>query len=494
MLIDVVQNYDSEKKAFLLDIWEKTILQLSTQYDHKKIFSFLNKTWIVNIDEHEKSVYVWVANEFILSQVKKFLAKWIKEAIHAIYNPQFDVKFVIYTPFNNWSDLLINLKKLLNIKENNSITSQLMHENIKQEFSEYLWILFDPNFRFDNFIIWWNNNFAFSAAKAVSENPGITYNPLFLYWNVWLGKTHLMQAIWNDIIQNHPKKVVVYLPCTKLIDEIIDGIKKNKLSNLMTKFDNVDVLLIDDVQILSWKDKTQEIFFNIFNDFHSKKKQVILTSDRPPKELVEIEPRLKSRFWFGLVADIQAPDFETRIAILQAKLDTKQEYIDFEMLSIIAKYIKTNVRELEWALNILLTRKKLSWNWELTDNDVLACLKTLWYNTQEWFTQTNETINNSNTKNIENFGKLVEMVAQYYNISVNEIKSESRKKAITNARQILMVLAKKYFKRTLEKIGDYLWWKNHASVIYAITNIEKKIKHDQDMAHDYNIFVDWIEK
>ncbi|MFZ2719074.1 MAG: chromosomal replication initiator protein DnaA [Candidatus Absconditicoccaceae bacterium] len=494
MLIDLVQNYDPEKKAFLSDIREKTILQLSTQHDHRKIFSFLNKTGIVNIDENEKSVYVGVANEFILSQVKKFLAKGIKEAIHTVYNPQFDVKFTIYTPFNNGSDLLVNLKKLLNIKESDLSNSQKIHENVKQEFSEYLGILFDPNFRFDNFIIGGNNNFAFSAAKAVSENPGITYNPLFLYGNVGLGKTHLMQAIGNDIIQNFPKKVVVYLPCTKLIDEIIDGIKKNKLGNLMTKFDNVDVLLIDDVQILSGKDKTQEIFFNIFNDFHSKKKQVILTSDRPPKELVQIEPRLKSRFGFGLVADIQAPDFETRIAILKAKLDIKQEEIDFELLSTIAKYIKTNVRELEGALNILLTRKKLSGNGELTENDVLACLKTLGYNTQEGFTQTNETINNSNTKNVQNFGKLVEMVAQYYNISVNDIKSDSRRKEITVARQILMIIAKKYFNRTLEKIGDYLGGKHHASVIYAIKNIEKKLKSDQDISHDYNVFVDRIEK
>ncbi len=494
MLIDVVQNYNSEKREFLVKIREKTILQLSGQYDHKKIFSFLNKTWIINIDENEKSVYVWIANEFILSQVKKFLAKGIKEAIHTVYNPQFDVKFIIYSPFNNSSDLLINLKKLLNIKETKIHNSATIQENVKKDFGEYLWILFDPNFRFDNFIVWSNNNFAFSAAKAVAENPGLTYNPLFLYGNVGLGKTHLMQAIWNEIIQNFPEKVVVYLPCTKLIDEIIDWIKKNKLSNLMTKFDSVDVLLIDDVQILSWKDKTQEIFFNIFNDFHSKKKQVILTWDRPPKELTQIEPRLKSRFGFGLVADIQAPDFETRIAILQAKLDIKQEYIDFEMLSIIAKYIKTNVRELEWALNILITRKKLSWDWELSENDVLACLKTLWYSTSQWLEKSNQEINDSNTKWVDNFAKLVEMVAQYYNISVNEIKSESRKKEISNARQILMLLAKKYFKRTLEKIWDYLWWKNHATVIYAISNIEKKLKSDQDIAHDYNVFVDWIEK
>lgn len=494
MLIDMVQNYDSDQKNFLLDIREKTILQLSSKYDHKKLFSFLNKTWIINIDEGEKAIYIWVPNEFVLSQIKKFLAKWIKESLHTVYNPQFDVKYTIYPPFSNWSDLLVNLKKLLKITETKKSDPQQIQEDVKNNFKEYIWILFDPNFRFDNFIVWSNNNFAFSAAKAVSENPWITYNPLFLYWNVWLGKTHLMQAIWNEIIQNFPEKVAVYLPCTKLIDEIIDWIKKNKLSNLMTKFDNVDVLLIDDVQFLAWKDKTQEIFYNIFNDFHSKKKQVILTSDRPPKELTQIEPRLKSRFWFWLVADIQSPDFETRIAILQAKLDIKQEYIDFELLSLIAKYIKTNVRELEWALNILITRKKLSWNWELTENDVLASLKTLWYTTNEWIEQSNEQITSTNIKWVDNFAKLVEMVAQYYSIWANEIKSESRKKEITNARQILMLLAKKYFWRKLEKIWDYLWWKNHATVIYAINNIEKKIKSDQDIAHDYNVFVDWIEK
>ncbi|MCF7835302.1 chromosomal replication initiator protein DnaA [Candidatus Gracilibacteria bacterium] len=494
MLIDIVENYDQEKKNFLVDIREKAILQLSSKYDHKKLFSFLNKTGIVNIDESEKTVYIGVPNEFVLSQIKKFLAKGIKESIHTVYNPQFEVKFSIYPPFSNGSDLLINLKKLLKITETNKSDSHQIQENVKNDFKEYIGILFDPNFSFDNFIIGSNNNFAFSAAKAVSENPGITYNPLFIYGNVGLGKTHLMQAIGNEIIQSFPEKVAVYLPCTKLIDEIIEGIKKNKLSNMMKKFDDVDVLLIDDVQFLAGKDKTQEIFYNIFNDFHSKKKQVILTSDRPPKELTQIEPRLKSRFGFGLVADIQSPDFETRIAILQAKLDIKQEYIDFELLSLIAKYIKTNVRELEGALNILITRKKLSGNGELTENDVLACLKTLGYSTQEGIEQDKQEISDSNVKGVDSFGKLVEMVAQYYNIGVNEIKSDSRRKEITNARQILMLIGKKHFGWTLEKIGDFLGGKNHASVIYAITNIEKKLKSDGDISHDYNIFMDWIEK
>ncbi|MEI8091694.1 MAG: chromosomal replication initiator protein DnaA [bacterium] len=213
--------------------------------------------------------------------------------------------------------------------------------------SDYFGILFDPKFTFDTFIVGSHNNIAFSAAKAVAEHPGDAYNPLFLYGNVGLGKTHLMQAIGNEIINKSPDKVVVYLPTSKLVDEIVTGVRGNKLSNLLKKFDEVDVLLIDDIQFIADKEKTQEIFHNIFNDFFSKKKQIILSSDRPPKELTHIEPRLKSRFAIGLVADIQAPDFETRIAILQSKLQTKGEELDFGLLELIAKHVKDNVRELE---------------------------------------------------------------------------------------------------------------------------------------------------
>ena len=356
--------------------------------------------------------------------------------------------------------------------------------------TDYFGILFDPKFRFDTFIVGSHNNIAFSAAKAAAEKPGEAYNPLFLYGNVGLGKTHLMQAIGNEIMKTFPDKVVVYLPTSKLVDEIVSGVRGNKLSSLLKKFDEVDVLLLDDIQFIADKEKTQEIFHNIFNDFQMKKKQIILSSDRPPKELVHIEPRLKSRFALGLVADIQSPDFETRIAILQSKLQNKDEDLDFSFLELIAKHVKDNVRELEGALNILLTRKSILHE-ELQIEDVYACLKTLGYTIQE---QREEKMAVSNTKSQQNFAHLVEMVAQYYNLSVNDLKSDARRKEITNARQILMLIAKKYFNRTLEKIGDYFGGKGHATVIYAINNIEKKCKTDADISHDYNVFVDWLEK
>lgn len=491
MLIDIVDQYDSEKKQYLKELRTKIVLQLSTQQDHKKIVTFLSKVWIINIEDSEKKIYLWFPNEFVLAQAKKIFNKSLKDAIQIVYNPQYSVEYIIYPPFSTGSDLLINLWDLLNIKVTEKKTSEPISKSLKDELYDYFGILFDPSFRFDNFIAWANNQFAFSAAKAVAENPWTAYNPLFIYWNVWLGKTHLMQAIWNEIISTQPDKVVIYLPATKLVDEMVQALLHNKMSTLMRKFDDVDALLIDDIQFLADKDKTQEIFHNIFNDFQSKKKQIIISSDRPPKELLHIEPRLKTRFALGLVADIHAPDYETRIAILQSKLEIKQESIDTELLSIIAQHITSNVRELEWALNILLTRKKLSWN-EISEDDVYACLSTLWYSTQHHMSTFD--VVNQNAKSQKSFDTIVEMVANYYSISVAEIKSDSRKKEITTARQILMLIAKKHFNRTLEKIWMYFWWKNHATAIYAITNIEKKLKTDSDIQQDYKIFTERVQQ
>jgi len=492
MLIDMIEQYDTEKVAFFRGIWESTLLHLAQQQDQKKILSFLCKVGIIDIDEQDKIVVFGVPNEFVLTQAKKFFAKPLKESINAVYNPHFSVKFVIYSKFSGNSDLLIDLKKLLHIKETKHSELTVEKKTIKRELSEFFGILFDPKFTLDTFVVWATNNIAFSAAKAITAQPGQAYNPLFLYGSVGLGKTHLMQAIGNEIMKKFPEKVVVYLPTSKLIDEIVTAIKANKLTNVLKKFDDVDVLLIDDVQFLADKDKTQEIFHNIFNDFQLKQKQIILSSDRPPKELVHIEPRLKSRFALWLVADIKSPDFETRIAILQSKLMNKGEDLDFNLLEIIAKYIKDNVRELEWALNILLSRKAILHK-EVGEEDVYECLKTLWYQVEHSADATKAAVA-SNTKWTKNYDLLVDMVAQYYSISVQELKSEARRKEITNARQILMLLAKKYFQRTLERIGEYFGGKGHAAVIYAINNTEKKLKKDQDIAHDYEVFVDWLGK
>ena len=494
MLIDIVKSYDEDKKKFLLWIWEESIKNLATQCDVKKIFSFLKKVWIINIDEQEKAVYIWVPNEFIMAQVKKYLWKQIKTSIKNVYNDQFDVKFVIYEPFNNGGDLTADLEKLLNIKEKNIISKSPTKSLSK--LTNWLWqefgILFDPAFTFDNFIAGSSNSFAYSAAKAVAEAPGSSYNPLFLYGGVWLGKTHLMQAIWNYIISNDPEKVVVYLPASKLIDEIVSATKKNNLQWFLSKFNDIDVLMIDDIQFIAWKDKTQEIFHNIFNDFQMKKKQIVISGDRPPKELTNLEPRLKSRFSLWLIVDIKSPDFETRIAILQAELESKCEEIDYDALELVAKYVTNNVRELKWILLTLLSRQTLCGE-QITPELVSTYLQTIWYapsitestvTPPEW----------GNDRSRENFSTIVDFVWNYYDIAVWDIKSDSRKKEITTARQVLMLIAREHFDWTLEKIWDYFWWKNHASVIYAIDNIKKKLKSDKNLSHDYTVFLERLNK
>ena len=204
VLIDTTKEYDENRIKYLLDLWEKIILSISNQVDHNKILIFLQKVWVIDINEDKKEVVIWAANDFLLSQIKKNLSKPLKEAIQQCYNSQFWVKFVVFTPFADWEHpLLTDLKKLLNITDstsNKNKQNNVLETSLKEELSRYFWNLFDPKFRFDTFIAGSNNQFAFSAAKAVAQAPGTQNNPLFLYWNVGLGKTHLMQAIWNDIM------------------------------------------------------------------------------------------------------------------------------------------------------------------------------------------------------------------------------------------------------------------------------------------------------
>ena len=494
-LIDIVSSYDDEKIDFLSGIREKTIVNLATQCDPKKIFAFMKNTWIVDIDDKDKTVYIWVPNEFVQTQLKKNLWKLINTSVKNVYNDQFNTDYVIYTPFNKWWKLTVDLNKVL--KEKLNITEKITKENDKKfnkttnGLAQEFWVLFDPAFTFDNFIAWDRNNFAYSAAKAVADNPGTAYNPLFLYWDVWLGKTHLMQSIWNQIIAQDPNKVVVYLPSSKLMDEIVSATKKNNLTSFLSKFNNVDVLMVDDIQFIAGKDKIQEIFHNIFNDFSAQKKQIVISWDRPPKELTSLEPRLKSRFSLWLIVDIKSPDFETRIAILQAELESKWEYMDTECIEIIAKYVTNNVRELKWILISLISMKTLC-GADLTPEFVSEYLSNTGYMIEQSTTTATQTIHSTNTK--ESFGELVKFAAEYYELSIEDLKSDSRKKEISNARQLLMFIAKEHFGWTLVKIWDYFGGKNHATVIHAIDWTKKRLKKDKDLTHDYSVFLERINK
>ena len=271
------------------------------------------------------------------------------------------------------------------------------------------------------------------------------------------------------------------------------AIRKNKLAKLLSDFKKIDVLLLDDIQFLWDKDKTQEIFLNIFNEMQQAGKQIVLTSDRAPRELNNIEARLKSRFGLWLVCDISEPNYETRLAILQSKVALKGEHIDIELLTLIATTITSNVRELEGAINILLTKKQLAWQ-DITIDTVHDCLRTLWYKAQTEKTVSLEEMNTLNSRSTMNFAHIVDYVAAYYNLSVDDLKSAKRSQDISQARQMLMMIAKSKFERTFEKIGNYFWGKNHAAVIYAVKQFPKKLKADPSLQRDYTIVMEQVER
>ncbi len=491
MLLNIINEYSSDTQDALRNLWKALLVNVATVEDPKKILSFLNKCAVIGIDEKEKIVWLGIPNDFVYQQVKKFFTKPLTKSVQEIFNPTYKVEIITYTDLQQGNHpLQIDLKQLLKIEE--KIVSPLLDESTKTKLTSYFGILFEPAYTFDNFVMWANSELAHSAAMAISKDPGNVYNPFFIYGNVGLGKTHLMQAIWNSIISNNPDKVVLYLPTTRFIDQVIKAIRFNKLGELMQKLDDVDVLMLDDVQFLAGKDKTQEIFHNIFNDFYAKHKQIVVTSDQAPKDLTLLESRLQSRFALGLVADIKMPDHETRVAILQTKLKKKWEQLDKELVDLIAQTVDTNVRELEGALNIVITRKHLRQQ-ELTENDILESLATLGFtnDTEEPTTPSSGSSKPvSNASQNQQFTSLVGRIATYYGLTVDDLKSQKRTQDVSYARQIAMYFAKQQFGRTLERIWQYFGWKNHASVIYSIKTFEERMSEDDAMKKTLKQFAD----
>lgn len=495
MLFDTNHTYTTEQIESLSHIRSELIKHLSLHHDHKIILWFLSKCGVISIDEKHKKIDIGVPNEFVMSQIKKFFTKSLKSAVQSTYNQQFNYELHIFVPFQSKisNPLQVDIQKLLKISnlDKKSITKEVT--NTTTNTVNTRWYELQSHLCFDTMVSGAHIDFALSAAKAVADNPGKIYNPLFIYGHVWLGKTHLLNAIWNYISKHHNNQKILFLPTTQLIDEIILAIRKNKLSNLLSKFKNIDVLLLDDIQFLGDKDKTQEIFLNIFNEMQQSGKQIVLTSDKAPRELNNIEARLKSRFWLGLVCDISEPDYETRLAILQSKLAHKGEHIEPELLHIIAKNITSNIRELEWALNILITKRKLG-GMTLTIEHMHDCLRTLGYKIQWEQNISIEEMTQMNTRSLMSFSHVVDHVAAYYNLSIADLKSDKRSKDISLARQMLMVIAKSKFQWTLEKIGSYFGGKNHSGVIYAIKQFPKKLKADPWLHRDYTIILEQVEK
>jgi len=372
---------------------------------------------------------------------------------------------------SRYHDLLVNTFNFLTNKECSvSIISKEEQEKnnngIKESTtielnSNYYNPTLNPKYTFDTFVVGNNNRFAHAASLAVAEAPATSYNPLFIYGGVGLGKTHLMHAIGNEILKNNRNSNILYVTSEKFTNQLINAIKDNKNEQFRTKYRNIDVLLIDDIQFIAGKERIQEEFFHTFNTLHESGKQIIISSDRPPKDINLLEDRLKSRFEWGLIADISNADYETRLAILRKKAQLDNIIIDDEILSNIANRIDTNIRELEGALNKLIARASLM-NSPIT------------MEMSEW--AINEIVSSKDT--VVSCAFIQETVAKYFNIEVKDIIGAKKSNDIVFPRQIAMYLCRSVPQISLPIIGKEFGNRDHTTVMHACRKIEKEMKEN----------------
>ena len=449
--------------------WPEIIEHLRVEHELSNV-SFT--TWIQPLKVYEviqNTVFILVNMNASVEYIEKKYLLPLKVCIAEITGTEFEVVFI------SEDDEKLNEIQNMSIEASQKKRTKSAAEKAG----------LNPKYTFDTFVVGGNNKFAHAASLAVAESPGQAYNPLFLYGGVGLGKTHLMHSIAHFTLQNNPKKKVLYVTSETFTNELIESLKNGKtsgnesaMSKFRDKYRNNDVLLIDDIQFIIGKESTQEEFFHTFNHLHTLGKQIIISSDKPPKDIETLEARLRTRFEWGLIADISSPDYETRMAILKKKieLDHPEKYnIPDEVLQYIATNIKTNIRELESSLNKLIALYKLNNNEGTIDIALAAeALKDL--------------ISSKNNREVTP-ELILDIVADHYNITVADLKSNKRNADIANPRQVAMYLMRNMIEKenSLKTIGIILGGKDHSTVKYGIEKIESEMKKDETLANTINI-------
>ena len=411
-------------------------------------------TWFLPIKPHELN-----NNHLKISVPNNFFVEWIDEHYNTLLNKT--IKQILgsegkitYIISEDEDEPIINITQT--VPEKNPVSLVQNGENKKIE------SFLNPKYLFENFIKGEGNQLARAAAYAVSENPGQTsFNPLFIYGGVGLGKTHLIHAIGNKILEKRPDKKVIYLSTDVFTVEFVEAIQSNKVNEFSNYYKSMDALIIDDIQFLIGKEKTQDHFFNIFNTLHQSVRQIILSSDKPPKELKGLNERLISRFQWGLTADIQPPDFETRVAILKNKSETFGINLTADILEYIATNVTSNIRELEGCLIKLLANASL--NGKKIDLDLTR--------------KTVKEISSSKKINIS-IDYITKIVCEHFEVEENCVREKNRKKEVVEARQIAMFLSKKLTKSSLKTIGLHFGGRDHSTVLHAQKSIEELVSLD----------------
>ena len=437
----------------LKEKWDQILQTVKVEHELSEI-SF--KTWLQPLQLHEitdTTVTILVPNEqMAIDYISKKYTFPIKVAIAECTGKEYNIEFIL--PEQAAAQLEAKKKVAAVNNVDNSVLAERAGLN--------------PKYTFDTFVVGNNNKFAHAASLAVAESPGKMYNPLFIHGGAGLGKTHLMHSIAHFVLNQNPEKKVLYVTSETFTNELIDAIR-NGNNTAMTKFRekyrSVDVLLIDDIQFIIGKEATQEEFFHTFNDLHGNKKQIIISSDKPPKDIVTLEARLRSRFEWGLIADISSPDFETRMAILHKKEENDGYNIDNEVIKYIAMHIKSNIRELEGALNKLVALSNLEKR-EITVELAEEALKDI--------------VSPDEKKEVTP-ALIVNTVAEHFHVSVDDIRSNKRNNEIVVPRQIAMYLCNTMTSVGLKKIGSEIGGRDHSTVLHGSKKISDEMKTSDDM-------------
>ncbi|MFD1040320.1 chromosomal replication initiator protein DnaA [Virgibacillus byunsanensis] len=431
------------------ELWTATLEKVEEKISKPSFDTWLKNTQAESLDED--SLIISAPNEFARDWLEGRYTNLISEVLSDITGANLTIKFIIPESNTQVDEINAAPKTMSNVQDNQNSESPKTMLNAK--------------YTFDTFVIGSGNRFAHAASLAVAEAPAKAYNPLFIYGGVGLGKTHLMHAIGHYVRDHNPNAKVVYLSSEKFTNEFINSIMDNKATNFRNKYRNVDVLLIDDIQFLAGKEQTQEEFFHTFNTLHEESKQIIISSDRPPKEIPTLEDRLRSRFEWGLITDITPPDLETRIAILSKKAKAEGLDIPNEVMLYIANQIDTNIRELEGALIRVVAYSSL------VNQDIDASLAA----------DALKDIIPSSKPRVITIKGIQEVIGEKYNIKFEDFLAKKRTKSIAFPRQIAMYLSRELTDFSLPKIGEEFGGRDHTTVIHAHEKISKMMENDSSL-------------
>ncbi len=441
----------------LKDLWQTVLGEIELTISKANFI-----TWFRNTKIHSKKdglITVSTPNGFTREWLEN---KYNKLILKILRNNSPDVKEI---------NFVIGEEKIVSPKAVEEPTPTLIGDQLNfQEFNLDKETNLNPKYTFNNFIIGSFNELAQAAGRAIVKNPGTMYNPLFIYGGVGLGKTHLIQAIGNELTKAHPNKKIKYLSSEKYTSELVDAISKKGMDSFKDKYRKIDTLIIDDIQFIAGKEKTQEEFFHTFNALYQKNKQIIITSDRAPKSISTLEERLRSRFEGGMIADITYPDLETRTAIINTKLKEKKIKLPNDVTTYIATNIQRNIREVEGALNRVIAYSQV--------NNIIPDQKI----TQKILTQ----IINS-PKKMTNYKNILKIVAEFYDIHISDLIDRSRKKELVRPRQITMYLIRNELNSSYPYIGEKLGGRDHTTAMYACQKIKKDIESNESAQEEINL-------